>query len=66
MCRNLFGLISMGRVEVSGDLEVFLAIGQNVVRVAWLLFSWVSAFKILSILESSCPKELALHKNVLI
>lgn len=56
----------MGRVEVSGDLEVFPAKGWSAVRVAGLLVSWVSAFKILSISESSCSKELALHKNVLI
>ena len=49
MCRNLFGLISMGRVEVSGDLEVFPVVVQNAVRTVGLLVSWVSAFKILSI-----------------
>ena len=56
----------MGRVEVSRDLEVFPVVGQNVVRVAGLLVSWISAFKTLSISKSSCPKELELHKNVLI
>ena len=66
MCISLFGLISMGRVGVFVDLEVFPVVGRNAVRAAGLLVSWVSAFKILSISESSCPKELALHKNVLI
>ena len=56
----------MGRMEVSRDLEVFPTTGWSVVRVAGLLVSWVSAFKILSISELSCSKELALHKNVLI
>ena len=66
MCRNLFGLILMGRVEVSGDLEVFPTVGRSIVRVAGLLVSWVSAFKTLYISELSCSKELALHKNVFI
>ena len=66
MCRNLFGLISMGRVEVFEDLRVFPTVDHSAIRVAGLLVSWVSAFKILSISELSCSKELALHKNVLI
>ena len=56
----------MGRVEVSRDLTVLPVVDCNVVRVAGLLVSWVSTFKILSILELSCPEELTLHKNMLI